>query len=196
MKTFFELIDRMNACQDVERAELERQVWTAYGVEKAVLALDMSEFSLSVRRSGIVSYLGAIRRMQVVTQPIVQACGGEIVKYQADNLMAVFSRTQQAIAAAVEINRALPAGPGVTPVSIGIDHGRFLEIPGRDCFGDPVNIAYKLGEDLARPGEVLVSAAAHASLAGDSAFQLRSQRASISGLELSVFSVAYSERNL
>ena len=194
MKSFFELIDRMNACQEAERADLERQVWADYGVEKAVLALDMSEFSLSVRRSGIVSYLGMIRRMQVVTRPVVQTCGGEIVKYQADNLMAVFPRTQQAIAAAVEINRALPAAPDVTPVSIGIDYGRFLEIPGQDCFGDAVNIAYKLGEDLARPGEVLLSAAAHASLAGDCAYSLRPQRASISGLELSVFGVAYSER--
>jgi adenylate cyclase len=191
MKRFFELIDRMHACPDAERPALEQQIWGNYGVEKSVLALDMSEFSLSVRRSGIVSYLGLIRRMHVVTRPIVQACGGEVIKYLADNLMAVFPRPQQAVAAAVEINRAIASAQGMTRVSIGIDHGRFLMVTGKDCFGDPVNVAYKLGEDLARPGEILISAATHTALAGDCAYPLRSQDVSISGLQLSVYSVMY-----
>jgi class 3 adenylate cyclase len=142
MQSFFALIDELNACAGAQRAKAEAALWSRFGVERAILALDMSEFSLAVRRDGIMSYLGAIRRMQIVSGPIVRACGGEVVKYLADNLMAVFARAGEAVSAAVRINQALAnPQPGIN-VSIGIDFGRFLMVPGKDCFGDPVNIAY------------------------------------------------------
>ena len=164
MNSFFALIDRLNAAAPEHRQAVNDEVWKAFGVEKAILCLDMSQFSLSVRRSGIVSYLGQIRRMHVVTEPLVRRSRGAVVKYQADNLMAVFDDARDAGVAAVEMNMqpaGVPLKGGAEPftVAIGIDVGRFLMVPGRDCFGDPVNVAYKLGEDLARPREVLVTAA-------------------------------------
>ena len=42
-------------------------------------------------------------------------------------------------------------------VAIGIDHGDVLLIGGPDYFGDTVNTASKLGEDQARPGEILIT---------------------------------------
>ena len=192
MQSFFALIDHLNSCAEDERARVQERVWSAFGVEKAILALDMSEFSLSVRRSGILPYLGQIRRMQVTTAPIVRECGGEVVKYVADNLMAVFPDGAEAVRAAVMINRELPASDTGPAVSIGIDHGRFLMIPGADCFGDPVNVAYKLGEDLARPGEILVTAAVRARLGEKAGHELREQQVSISGLEFVAYSVVYS----
>jgi len=41
--------------------------------------------------------------------------------------------------------------------SIGIDYGDLLLIGDEDYFGDPVNTASKLGEDLAGKGETLVT---------------------------------------
>jgi adenylate cyclase len=189
--SFFELIDHLNTCAQHERQQVEERVWRLFGVERAIMALDMSQFSLSVRRSGIVPYLSQIRRMQVVTAPIVRECGGEVIKYVADNLMAVFPDVLEAVNAAVRINRALPAAEAGPAVAIGIDHGRFLMIPGEDCFGDPVNVAYKLGEDLARPGEILVTAAARARLGEGAPHALREQQVSVSGLEFRAYSVSY-----
>ena len=189
--SFFELIDHLNACAQHERTQVEERVWKTFGVERAIMALDMSQFSLSVRRSGIVAYLAQIRRMQVVSAPIVRESGGEVIKYVADNLMAVFPDALQAVNAAVRINRALPAAEAGPAVAIGIDHGRFLMIPGEDCFGDPVNVAYKLGEDLARPGEILITAAARGRLGESSPHELREQQVSISGLEFRAYSVSY-----
>ena len=74
------------------------------------------------------------------------------------------------------------------PALARLDHGRFLLVPGEDCYGDTVNVACKLGEDLARPGEVLLTAAAKAQL-GDCPYPLREQVASITGLELRTYSV-------
>ena len=42
-------------------------------------------------------------------------------------------------------------------LSVGIDYGRLLLIDGEDYFGDPVNTASKLGEDLAIKAETLVT---------------------------------------
>ncbi len=106
-------------------------------------------------------------------------------KYRERDTAPMIAR--EAVQAAVRINKALPADGAV---SIGIDFGRFLMIPGEDCYGDPVNVAYKLGEDLARPGEILVTASVRARLdAGAGA--LREQQVSVAGLELLAYSVVY-----
>jgi len=191
MKSFFALIDRLNGSEPVDRSAAEELIWSTFGVQKAVMALDMSQFSLSVRRSGILRYLGQIRRMQLVTRPLVREWHGEVVKYQADNLMAVFPDAADAVGAAVEINRGLTAVHEELVVGIGIDYGTFLMIPGKDCFGDAVNVAYKLGEDLARPGEILITAAARERLDGGFRYALLEQRVSVSGLELAAYAVAY-----
>jgi adenylate cyclase len=192
MQSFFALIDQLNACSGAERARAEAAVWQRFGVEKAILALDMSQFSLSVRRDGILPYLGSIRCMHNVTEPIVRASGGQVVKYLADNLMAVFDGADAAVDAAVRINRALADAQAGISVSIGIDYGRFLMIPGKDCFGDPVNIAYKLGEDLARPKEILITAAARQRLAPAFPHALSEQSVSLSGLQVTAYGVLYS----
>ena len=192
---FFQLVDELNAAEPADRHAVERTIWREFGVEMAILALDMSHFSLTVRRSGILGYLGLIRRMQVLCEPIVQEAKGSVVKYCADNMMAVFPDVPDAVAAAVAINLLLAektaeGAPEIT-VGVGIDYGRFLMIPGEDCFGDPVNISYKLGEDLARPGEVLITSAARERLPAGLPYALQEQTVSVCGLELASFSIQY-----
>jgi adenylate cyclase len=191
VQAFFALIDRLNATSGPERAGVKEEVWRRFGVEKAILTLDMSEFSLMVRRDGILPYLGAIRRMQVATAPIVREHGGEVVTYVADNLMAVFDGVGEAVRAAARINQALAGAQAPIGVSIGIDYGRFLMIPGKDCYGDPVNVAFKLGEDVARPGEILITAAARERLEPDFPYALREQQVSLSGLQIAAYGVTY-----
>ena len=195
-QSFFELIDRLSNAPAAERPEIEASVWSTFGVERALLALDMSNFSLSVRRHGILHYLGLIRRMQRITAPIVREYQGEVIKYEADNLLATFTRPEEAAHAAVAIQRALkteaePARTDALTAAIGIDFGRYLLIAGDDCYGDAVNIACKLGEDLARGGEILLTVAAREQLGRGFPHPLEEQHVSLSGLELTTFSVQY-----
>lgn len=189
MQAFLALVDRLNEAGADERARVEAEIWERFGVERALLSLDMSHFSLSVRRSGILPYIALIRRMQAVTRPIVEAGGGTVIKYAADNMIAVFETADEAAAAALAINRAIVEGGEKFAVAMGIDFGRFLLIDGADCYGDTVNVACKLGEDVAESGEVLLTAAARARL--DPAFphRLREQVVSVSGIEVHVFAV-------
>lgn len=85
MNTFFALIDQFN--NNPHQAEqIKAEIWQHYGCNKAVLALDMSGFSSTVRREGIISYLAKIRQMQLLTQPLITQHQGDIIKYEADNL--------------------------------------------------------------------------------------------------------------
>jgi class 3 adenylate cyclase len=85
------------------------------------------------------------------------------MKCDADNCYAYFERTDDAIQASFDINAALFASNDKHSiaeqiyVSVGIDYGRVLLIGDMDYYGDPVNTASKLGEDLAIKAETLVT---------------------------------------
>jgi len=89
--------------------------------------------------------------------------GGTLIKNEADNLIAIFERPEPAVRCAVAIQAAhrhwhatvAPAEDRLH-VCIGVDYGPFLRLTD-DVFGDAVNLAYKLGEDLASRGEILVT---------------------------------------
>jgi adenylate cyclase len=195
MERLHAFLDRYVSAAPEDRAAVEAEIWAAFGVERAIMALDMSGFSLSVRRTGLVSYLGQIRRMIRISTPIVEKYNGCVVRAQADNVMALFPTPLEALAAARAITAGLAAEraarPGPIPfsASIGIDFGKILHIPGRDCFGDAVNIAYKLGEDIARADEILVTNAVLERLPPEEQERLEVGDFSVSGLALTLWRV-------
>ena len=95
--------------------------------------------------------------------PIIEASGGKLLKCDADNCYAFFETTDQALKASFDVNAAIFASNEEFPLeeqiylSIGIDYGRVLLIGDMDFYGDPVNTASKLGEDLAVRAETLVT---------------------------------------
>lgn len=189
MRAFFSVIDRYAQADAAERERLEPEIWRRYGVDRALLALDMSEFSLSVRRDGVLSYLCRIRRMHFITEPVVLEYGGEVVKYEADNLLAAFVDANQAMQAAVAMRHLMMSDARAQPVSIGLAYGRILLIPGSDAHGDAVNTAFKLGEDLAETGEILASRSFAEALGSDHRYTLEPQDISVAGLRLDAFRV-------
>jgi len=196
MDSFFSLIDELNDCRPDERPSIERRIRRTFEIHRAVLALDMSGYSFSVQRDGIVSHLCKIRRMQKITMPIIESIGGEVVRQLADNILAVFEEPAAAIQSAIAINGAvrdaqIQNDDQILTVAIGIDYGPLLLVPGYDCFGDPVNIAYKLGEDVAHGGEILITENARQRLAPDNRFSLQAITLSISGLEVRAHRVLY-----
>ena len=171
MATFEELVAQYSQAEGQARskndlAKIEAELWDEYGVEQAVLVLDMAGFSRLSQSHGLVHYLSMIHRMQKAVSTPVTKHKGSIVKFEADNMFARFSSTGDAISSGIEVNHVLSGMNMMTPteldvhVCIGIDFGNFLLIRKGNFFGDPVNLASKLGEELAGPGEILVSDAA------------------------------------
>lgn len=80
---------------------------------------------------------------------------------QALQLAAQFSRACQLIPRWIARRKPELRMSGTVSGKVGIAHGGVLLMEG-DCYGDPVNVASKLGEDLARVWEVLIVADVHA----------------------------------
>ncbi len=158
-RKFQELLLNFSQSEEMsERHKIEDTLWGEYGAVYAVFVLDMSGFSLLTRKYGIVHYLSMVRRMQLTTEPIVISYGGSMIKYEADNCFAVFPDPLSAVNAAIAMQHAFQATNLLTSddldihISCGIDYGKLLVIGHEDCFGDPVNRASKMGEDLAAAG--------------------------------------------
>ncbi len=173
MQTHLPSCEDMNILLDqrVEHPEkaalIDRQIHEKFEQEKTIFVLDMSGFSRAVQRYGIIHYLTMIRRMRRIVQPIVEKHDGLVVKFEADNCFAVFDHPKQAIEASRAIHHDLSVVNLMTDedsdihVSIGIGHGSTL-LMCDDMYGNEMNLASKLGEDVAERNEILLTASAHA----------------------------------
>src|SRR5215204_6901457 len=180
-----------------ERKKIEATLWKDFGAEYAVFILDMSGFSMLTRKYGIVHYLSMVQRMQLTTEPIVKSYGGFMIKYEADNCFAVFPDPLGAVNAAIAMQHAFTASNILTSedldihISCGIDYGKLLIIGNEDCFGDPVNRASKIGEDLANAGEILITRDAMEMVPAEANVKAREVALSISGISIPAFIVDY-----
>jgi adenylate cyclase len=180
-----------------KREKIEATLWQEFGKVKAVFVMDMSGFSLLTYRHGIVHYLSIVKRMQLTTQPIIEKYRGEVVKFEADNCFAMFDDPLSAVRAAIALNTAFFAMNVLTEdefdirVSIGIDYGHVLLIGGPDYFGNSVNCASKLGEDIGAPGEILVTAAALKQIPETAGIQGRKLELAIAGVPVEVYSIEH-----
>lgn len=181
------------------RKAVEAELWKEYGAELVVFVLDMSGFSLLTRKYGIVHYLSMVRRMQLTTEPIIKSYGGNMIKYEADNCFAVFPDPLSAVSAAIAMQHAFAASNILSSdeldihIACGIDYGKLLIIGRDECFGDPVNRASKLGEDLAAAGEILVTKEVMKMIPADAGIKTRELTVSISGITIPAFAIEYRE---
>jgi class 3 adenylate cyclase len=164
MSEFHDLLLSYSHADAEEKKKLEAELWAEYGHEAAVFVLDMSGFSLLTQKYGVIHYLSMVSRMHVTVEPVIEHHRGQVVKFEADNCFAQFPNPVDAIQAAIAINHSfsgmnlLTAGEFDIVISCGIDYGKILLVEeGKDFFGNPVNRASKLGEDLADRGEILVT---------------------------------------
>lgn len=184
------LVEYVNTPNTVVRKTIDQTLWQKFGHKKAIFVMDMSGFSLLTQKYGIVHYLSMVKRMQITTLPIIEAHGGQVVKFEADNCFAAFDTVQDSIRAAVALNEAFDAINSHTDetfdirISIGIDYGDVLLIGGPDYFGDAVNRACKLGEDVAGPGEIYINLTAFQQIPAEAGFRGKEMELSISGIHL------------
>ncbi len=191
------LLNYSQEIDPVKRKNLENMIWQKYGTENTVLALDMFGFSLLTRKYGIIHYLSMIRRMQLTVEPIITGHGGRVIKFEADNCFALLPDSLSAARAAITIQHALAASNILTAdeldihVSIGIDYGNILIVNDDDIFGDAVNRACKMGEDIGATGDILITKEAMELIPEEGSIQGKPIEVSIGGLSIAAFSIVY-----
>ncbi|HEY0384810.1 MAG TPA: adenylate/guanylate cyclase domain-containing protein [Pyrinomonadaceae bacterium] len=177
-------------------AEIDARIQEVFGETHAIMVMDMSGFSRMTIAHGIIHFLSMIHRMHQIALPTVEEHGGEVIKWEADNVFAVFPEVERAIDAALDILKRFSAANTMLPEEMdmhgkfGIGYGETLIIEREDLFGSEVNLASKLGEDLAGREEILLTQEAF-SRVDAAARNYEEERLSISGLELIVHKLKY-----
>lgn len=137
---------------------------------RAVVFTDCSSFTVRTLRDGILHFLMVFEAAVEGAAAVVRRTGGAVVKVEADSMLILYEDPTRACLGVEaiegflkEFNRRRPTDEQAL-FSYGIGYGDLLYLD-HDTFGTEVNLASKIGEDVARPGEVLLtpSAAAHLS---------------------------------
>lgn len=163
--SLLEALDARSTEDPLAAQAFDEAVWAARGVQGAMLVTDLSGFTRVTKRHGILHFLAMFRRCQVTCLPAIARNGGVLLKQEADDFIALFPDAPHALRAALEmldatraLNLALKEEDRVS-MCVGIEWGSLLRLDD-DAFGDAVNVAFKLGEDVARPNEIRVGLAA------------------------------------
>jgi adenylate cyclase len=163
------LLEKRRRMPRGRRKALDRSSSRRFFRKRAVVFTDMADFTVRAAHDGILHFLMIFRRAVLGLGPVVARARGEIVKVEADSLLLRFDDVASACRGIAAMQRALermnrgrPANERIR-FSYGVGYGDVLDLED-DVFGLEVNLASKLGEDLARPGEVLLTPAAAATL--------------------------------
>lgn len=175
-------------------ATIDAQINADFVERHAILVVDMSGFSRLTLKHGIIHFLAMIQRLEAIATPIILSQAGQVFKQEADNVFALFPSVPQAVEAAVKLLDALAiANQTVQPdqslhASMGIGYGDLICIKHGDricdVYGNEMNLASKLGEDLAEPGEIWLTATAYKQLSPDHAYRYESCTLSVSKVEM------------
>jgi len=146
-----------------DKAAIDRRIWDLFGEEWAVMFTDLSGFSRRVAEFGIIHFLQVIYESHRVLIPVIADHDGIVLKTEGDSLLVIFRRPERALRCAIAMQRALKrynrakAPEEKILLCVGLGYGPVLRIGDDDVFGAEVNAASKLGEDLARAFEILVT---------------------------------------
>lgn len=187
--------ERALAEHDDRRAATEAEILETFTKRQAVIFTDMSGFSKITRDRGIVHFLGLIHRMRTLCMPPVEQHGGHLVKTIGDDLVLTFPGVNEAVRAATKMRSACQndaeqrGDEERIRLAMGVGFGDMLDLDGRDIFGDEVNRASKLGEDIAEPDEILLTRAAADALDVLKGHWLDERSARISGIAFDYYAI-------
>jgi class 3 adenylate cyclase len=151
------------------RPELDCKSFPELFRRRAVVFTDTADFTVRTAQDGILHFLMLFERLLPGAEAAVRRQRGRVVKVEGDSLLLAFPDAVAACRGVRGLARALASYNRARPenerlhFSYGIGCGDVLEVE-HDLFGLEVNLASKLGEDLARPGEALLTPAAVAAL--------------------------------
>jgi len=135
-----------------------------YSRKRAVLSLDMTGFTNCAMHVGEIQSLLRVLDAQRVCIPILREFDAELIRCFADDMVAVFEDPNSALQAAFEIHRRTElfnhsnqASENPTQCCIGFGFGELFAIGPNLAQGDEMNRASKLGEEIARANQTLLT---------------------------------------
>ncbi|MDX1624227.1 MAG: DUF4242 domain-containing protein [Gemmatimonadota bacterium] len=126
---------------------------------RTIVFTDIAGSTALTQRLGDAGAMELLERHDEAIRRAVADGGGRIVKHTGDGFMISFDRVDDALRAAIRIQREAASLHELLSVKIGINPGNPIG-RGEDLFGTAVQIAARLC-DLAQAGQVLVAGIVH-----------------------------------
>lgn len=189
---FFGLVRRRNARN---AAALDARIERECAAEMTVVCCDSSGFSKKTHEHGIIEFMDNMTKCHDALERIVARHRGVTLSNKADNLMLVFEDPAKAVACSIDMHRWLKRRNKGLPdykqysICVGIHHGALLRFAD-DAYGPAVNVAFKLGEDIAGKDELIVSGQVNGMLKGNLRTEY-SRHVTIGGVTFDVYRVKY-----
>ncbi|HVE39372.1 MAG TPA: adenylate/guanylate cyclase domain-containing protein [Planctomycetota bacterium] len=158
-REFFRLLQSRSA-RNAER--IDRTLRERAERDVTIFMSDSSGFTRKTHEYGIEHFLAVMTQHYRRLLPVFRKHGGVVLSTAADNLLAVFDEPADALKTSIEIQQRLRRSNAGKKdedqfhLCIGIERGRALVLKD-NAYGACVNVASKLGEDLAGKGEILVT---------------------------------------
>lgn len=172
----------------------EMDIWDQFGVEIAPLVIDSVGFTRTTQAEGIVHFLTQLAVARDITNQVLRESDPISFVFHADNCFAFFGSADAALQAGIEVRSAingaaLPLTGGENfGLSMGIGFGTLLAAGGKDgYFGDEMNIASKLGEDIGGRDDIFLSEAAYLALNKKDGFSFEEMLGTVSGATFSYY---------
>ena len=184
--------------KDKEKFEqIREEVWKKFGDFKVIMVCDSTNFSEKTKSYGIVHFLYLFNKILKLTDPIIAKNNGKVLKNFADNLLVIFDSNKSAANCAIEMQKKINSynfnisKKDRFGFCIGLAAGKVLHF-NNDVFGYAVNIASKLGEDLAKDGEILIEEDIYQELKTVLGYKFSKKiRKKVSSVEVNYFKIKY-----
>ncbi len=148
-----------------DKKAVDQRIWDLFGEQWCVMFTDLSGFSRNVAEFGIIHFLQTIYEAERILIPIIEAHDGILLKVEGDSFLVIFRNVHKGLQSAVAMQRALSgynadrSDAEKVLLCVGLGYGPMLRIGDIDVFGEEVNSASKLGEDVAKAWDILVTEA-------------------------------------
>jgi len=146
-----------------DKDKIDERIWDLFGEDWCIMFTDLSGFSRGVAKFGIIHFLQTKFESERILIPVLDDYDGILLKVEGDSFMVIFKKPVKAIRAAVmmqqmcrDYNRDRPDEEKIL-LCVGLGSGKVLKIGDHDVYGSEVNAASKLGEDIAKAWEILVT---------------------------------------
>ncbi|MBU1219240.1 adenylate/guanylate cyclase domain-containing protein [Myxococcota bacterium] len=148
---------------DSDKEKIDQRIWDLFGETWCIMFTDLSGFSRRVAKFGIIHFLQTIHESERILIPVIENHDGILLKVEGDSMLVIFRNVIKGLSCAIamqetlaELNKNKIQEEKVL-LCIGLGYGEVLRIGDTDVFGAEVNAASKLGEDIAKAQEILIT---------------------------------------
>ena len=157
---FITLLSRRQGCDRPEdKHKVDVLMHKRFTQKKAVLVIEMYEQAEISQAEGVLTYISMVLRMKRICSSCVADWRGKTVRAVdtkvVGQVFALFDNPEDAVACALEAVH--DCHDERFELACGIGYTDVLNLDACNVFGDAVNMAFKLSEDVAGENEVLVT---------------------------------------